>query len=636
MEKFGGMKHFTPFWKRFFGFYLAIYALMILCTALFLFEVKEWDASTVWVLLTALPVYSLGYIAPGMAISALVGVIMRKSKYRAVAASAVSGAFSALAEMLVLADFGLFRGFGFHFNMFVWNLITTPGGFASMGLRNDTILPLVLAILLILGFNAFAVWGIFFSRGGKIGEAFYKPLAGWKKFALAALLVVCGIANPFIFAWNHYIKNSAPLLAAERIPLYQRATMKDFFRDTLKIKEPKRTELLMRIRKSRSIRYPVAPIRRRADRKRFNVVWLTCESWRADMLDREIMPRACRFADRYAISFKDNHSGGNGTRQGMFSMFYGLYGSYWHSFLSGRAGAQIIDWMIEDKYDFGCFTSAKFSYPEFDQTIFAKLPAKVLHSFDRDVTYKRDIRNTKQLIDFIGSDHGGKPFMAFMFFESPHYPYEFPPENAKFKEFAAKVNYLDQLGAEHAEKIKNRYRNSCVTLDGFLGQVFAMLEEKKLLDNTIVVVVGDHGEEFFEHGRLGHNSDFTREQIRTPLLLHIPGVKPGVYTGMSSHVDIVAMLAPYFGIENDPADFCLGKDLIGPKSPVRNYAVIAGWDTIFFVGKKYKMLLPVNSFDAVTMKLYDAQDNPLPDPQVFFREYRNELVEVQKDMRRFY
>ena len=69
---------------------------------------------------------------------------------------------------------------------------------------------------------------------------------------------------------------------------------------------------------------------------------------------------------------------------------------------------------------------------------------------------------------------------------------------------------------------------------------------------------------------------------------------------------------------------------------MRDYAVIAGWNTIFFVGKKYKMVLPLNSFDAVTMKLYDAQDNPLPDSQVFFREYRNELVEVQKDMRRFY
>ena len=159
------MRPLTPFWKRFFGFYLAIYAVMILCTALFFFEVKEWDAPTVGVLLTALPLYALAYIAPGMVLSALAGAILRKRKCRDVVTSAVAGLFSALAEMLVLADFGLFRGFGFHFNMFVWNLITTPGGFASMGLRNDTILPLSGAIVLILGLNAFAVWGIFFARG---------------------------------------------------------------------------------------------------------------------------------------------------------------------------------------------------------------------------------------------------------------------------------------------------------------------------------------------------------------------------------------------------------------------------------------------------------------------------------------
>ena len=630
------MKGFTSFWKRFFGFYLAMYAVMIVCIAPFLFEVKEWDASTAWVLLTALPVYALVYLAPGMLLTALVAAIFRKSRRRAAVAATVAGTFTALTQMLVLADFGLYRGFGFHFNMFVWNLVTTPGGFASMGLRGDTILPLAGAILLISGLNAFAAWGVFFSRGGRVGEALYRPLAGWKKLWFVAALAVCFAVNIFIFSWNHYVKHSAPLLGAERIPLYQRTTMKSFFGRVLGIKEPERTELLMRVGKSKNISYPRAPIRRRADRRRFNVVWLACESWRADMFDKEIMPNVCRFAEKYAVSFRDNHSGGNGTRQGVFSMFYGLYGSYWHSFLSARAGAQIIDWMIEDGYDFGCFTSAKFSYPEFDQTIFAKLPANVLHSDDAGITYQRDIRNTERLIDFIAADRGGKPFMAFMFFESPHYPYEFPQKNARFKDYAENVNYLKLASADQVEKVKNRYRNSCATLDGFLGRVFAALEERKLIDDTIVVVVGDHGEEFFEHGRLGHNSDFTREQIRTPLLIRIPGVKPGVYAGMSSHIDIVAMLAPYFGIENDPGDFCLGKNLIGPGSPVRDYAIVAGWNTIFFVGKKYKMVLPLNSFDAVTMKLYDAQDRPLPDPQVFFREYREELVEVQKDMRRFY
>ena len=409
---------------------------------------------------------------------------------------------------------------------------------------------------------------------------------------------------------------------------------KELFYKKLGFKEPKRQELLMRTTKNASIRYPQTAIRRVPNRKRFNVVWLCCESWRADMLNPEVMPKTFGFAQKYGIRFTDNRSGGNGTRQGLFSMFYGLYGNYWHPFLSARQGSLLVDWMLEDNYDIQCFTSAKFTYPEFDQTVFAKLPADRLHSFDEAMTYERDIRNTKLIIDFITADHQGRPFMTFMFFESPHHPYEFPPENARFKPFSEKLDYL-KLSPDQAENIKNRYRNSCFTLDGFLHQVCSVLEEKKMLDNTIVVIVGDHGEEFFEHGKLGHNSTFSNEQIRTPLVLHLPGKAPAVYGRMSSHVDIVAMLAPYFGVENPPADFSLGKNLLAPDAPERKYSVIAGWSTLFFAGDKYKMLLPVNSVDAITGTLYDAQDRRLPDRQVFFRECRDELVEVQRDLRRF-
>ena len=52
---------------------------------------------------------------------------------------------------LLLFDLGLYRGWGFHFNPLVYNLLTTPGGFASMGLRTSSVIPLVLGILLVAG-----------------------------------------------------------------------------------------------------------------------------------------------------------------------------------------------------------------------------------------------------------------------------------------------------------------------------------------------------------------------------------------------------------------------------------------------------------------------------------------------------
>ena len=622
------------FWRAWGGYYVLVYLINLGCTALFFNEVREWNAAAVLLLCTELPFYAMGYTLVGTLLSALAGAVCFRWRRAPVLAAAVAAAASAATTLLLLADLGLYHYFGFHFNLFVWNLLTTPGGFASMGLRSDTYVPLAAAILLGVGFHAALAYFMIFFRGGKGGLRCYGIiLRGWRKYAWIPVFGACLLAGTTLYAWNHHMKNAIPLLAAERIPVHQRVTMRDIF-VSLGFKEPRREELLMRTGKSASIDYPKKTIRRRPDRRRFNVVWLACESWRADMLNPEVMPQTSRFAEKYAVRFLDHRSGGNGTRQGLFSMFYGLYGNYWHPFLAARRGALVIDWMIEDGYDIRCFTSAKFTYPEFDQTIFAKLPASALHSFDRARTFERDIRNTKLLIDFIVNDHGGRPFFAFMFFESPHYPYEFPPQNAVFKPFADRVDYLE-LGPTHAERIKNRYRNSCRTLDGFLHQVFSALERHKLLDDTIVVVLGDHGEEFFEHGKLGHNSDFTNEQIRTPLLLRLPGKAPELYRKMSSHVDVTAMLAPYFGVENPPADFSLGKNLLAPDAPERKYSVIAGWTDLFFAGKKLKMQLPVNSFDAITMTLFDADDRKLPDPQQFFRECRDELVEVQRDLRRF-
>lgn len=62
--------------------------------------------------------------------------------------------------------------------------------------------------------------------------------------------------------------------------------------------------------------------------------------------------------------------------------------------------------------------------------------------------------------------------------------------------------------------IKNRYINSCHHLDSQLGRIIHYLESNQLLEKTIVIITGDHGEEFMEKGHWGHNSAYTEEQIR--------------------------------------------------------------------------------------------------------------------------
>lgn len=620
-------------WRKLGGYCLLAYLIDLVITLFFMTAVNRWSFGAGVLMFFGVPIYALAYTAPGAVLTLIAaGALARSRRAQPVVAGIVGALCFAATQLLLLADLGLLRNFGYHFNSFVWNLLTTPGGFRSMGVRDNTILPLSGVIAAVFVLNLVLMYFVIFFRGGAAALLLYRPFKTWRKFALIAAATAFGFATATIFAWDFYMKYPEPLRASNCIPAFRRVTMNEFFA-RLGFREPTRDELMMR-RPFNIENYPQHPIRRRADRRKYNVVWLVCESWRADMLDPKIMPETWKFAEKHGIRFTNNFSGGNNTRMGVFSMFYGLYGSYWFPFLDTHRGPLFMDWIVEDGYDVKCITSAKFSYPEFDQTVFARIPSKDLHSDDDGLTYERDVRNTGLLLDFIRRDRGSKPFMAFMFFESPHYPFEFPDENAVFKPFIDKVDYM-QLGPDRAAELKNRYRNCCRTLDGFLGQVFAALEEKKLLDDTVVIVVGDHGEEFFEHGCQGHGQNFSNVQTRTSLVIALPGEKPRVYTGMSSHLDIVAMLAPYFGVENPAGDFSHGINLLAPDSPKRRYTVIAQFDDSFFTAEKYKMPLPLDEFGAITARAYDAEDREVPDPGAVYREYQQELTQVLRDLNRF-
>src|SRR5207253_9104583 len=76
--------------------------------------------------------------------------------------------------------------------------------------------------------------------------------------------------------------------------------------------------------------------------------------------------------------------------------------------------------------------------------------------------------------------------------------------------------------------------------------------EKVDLSNTIVIITGDHGEEFFQQGRLGHCSSLNIHQTMTPCLVFIPGVEAADITFVTSHADIMPTIADALGHEKLP------------------------------------------------------------------------------------
>ena len=79
-------------------------------------------------------------------------------------------------------------------------------------------------------------------------------------------------------------------------------------------------------------------------------------------------------------------------------------------------------------------------------------------------------------------------------------------------------------------------------LDDSLGSFFAALRRTGGWDRTAVVVTSDHGEEFYEHRHLGHNTSVYDAQVRIPLLMKVPGVRPATLRMVAQLMDLYPTL----------------------------------------------------------------------------------------------
>ena len=109
------------------------------------------------------------------------------------------------------------------------------------------------------------------------------------------------------------------------------------------------------------------------------------------MFTPELTPNLHRFSEDAAV-FEDHLSGGNGTRYGLFTMLYGLHGSYWFPALEQRRTPVLVDALQEADYDVRVFSSASMNFPEFRDTAWAGLPDEaILDTFPPDlVSFEKD------------------------------------------------------------------------------------------------------------------------------------------------------------------------------------------------------------------------------------------------------
>jgi arylsulfatase A-like enzyme len=119
------------------------------------------------------------------------------------------------------------------------------------------------------------------------------------------------------------------------------------------------------------------------------------------------------------------------------------------------------------------------------------------------------------------------------------------------------------ITGDDASLVRGFYDNGIRATDAVMGTLFDALKKNGLYEDSIIVVLSDHGEEFLDHGGFGHGGRLYQEHLRVPLLVRLPGGARGgeVLQGPVGLVDVAPTLLDLAGIEI-PAQF-RGRSLKG-------------------------------------------------------------------------
>ena len=97
---------------------------------------------------------------------------------------------------------------------------------------------------------------------------------------------------------------------------------------------------------------------------------------------------------------------------------------------------------------------------------------------------------------------------------------------------------------------EGRYKNGIEESDFLIGEVLKRLKKANLMENTLVVFTGDHGEAFGKLDYRSHSNAIIGTELNVPFLIHHPGIEGTNWLGDSNHFDLFPTLLDLAGIEN--------------------------------------------------------------------------------------
>ncbi|MEZ8204487.1 DUF3413 domain-containing protein [Vibrio splendidus] len=553
-------------------------------------------------------------------IAALVGLVALPSVFLPkVPRNLIQALIASVGVATLFIDTLVFAQYRFHINAVVLDLVLS-GQVVSF--------PLVTWFMVIGGVMALVI-GQWLLVRWLDSEAPIRKLKLGRKFAFLTFITL--LATHGIHIWaaaNAY----QPVTVVKRyLPLFYPATSNSMMEKYGWIDEEAiaRQKSLTLNRKS-DLNYPLSPLKADSVEKPVNIMFLVVDSWRYDTFNADNTPVMWDYAQSGLI-FNNHIATGNSTRTGIFGLFYGIPGTYWHGFLANQQSPVFIDRLQELDYDLGIFTAAQLQKPEFNQTVFTKVDDLRNGSKGRRPA-DLDADLTKDWLDWYEKRDQSKPAFSFLFYDAPH-GYDFPKSfEPRYEPMLHVVNYLKLNNETDPQPFFNRYKTSVRYVDTVAAQVLNRLKETGDIENTVVILTGDHGQEMNDNklNFWGHNGNFTNAQVHVPFAIFGPGInklnEQWSPQSLTSHQDVVpTIMKHYLGVTSDVKDYSVGEDLLGAEvnrewvisSKYSGYAIISD-ENILEVGAggQYQFM--------------DKTNRPVKDGQPDFAHLKGALEQISR------
>jgi len=475
---------------------------------------------------------------------------MLKAKYKL--SGTLTAFFEAIIAIIFIINGFVFSLYHFHINGLVINLLTGPGANEIFVFSGWLYLKACLYTMGVIAFYFFLMWS-----ADKISK---KNLPNLWANGLLTLLTITLLAQGIHIVAAATMKRSV-LESADYLPYYFPLRMNSTF-EKLGWLDTCELALVEFDNADSAILYPQHELLVEQPDTLLNVVIFGVDSWNWRTMTEECVPNIYHFADS-AERFDHHFSSSNGTRGGLFGLFTGISSYYWDSFEYANLHPLFINEMLRQGYQIQAYPSATLANPPFAKVFFGDIEGLHVDTKGKTV-FDRDCQITRDFISDLDKRDSQKPFFSFVFYDLPHAIQISEDHQYHFQPSWAYADYMELNNDTDPEPYYNLYRNCVWTVDSLIGEGLKALKNHDMLKNTVIIITGDHGQEFNENRKnyWGHWANYSRPQIGVPMIYYHPHHQPARHDYRTTHYDIsTTILKQVLGVKNPVEDLSMGREL---------------------------------------------------------------------------